>query len=231
MTHPEPSNGGEGVSIWRVVAVVGVATVLLSVPIWWLVQNSVLSDSTDSTLLETAATSTSSKSATASTTTSVAEVTTTELADTTTISDGTTSTSGANTNTTSASDTPTTSPGSPTTTQPSTTTSPTTTTTTPPSTTTTTPPSTSTQAPKTVTGSIVNFAYNPNPITINVGDTVRWTNNDPTSHTTTSSGSWDSGSLTPGAGFSVVFGSPGTFNYFCTIHGAGTMSATVVVNP
>jgi plastocyanin len=82
---------------------------------------------------------------------------------------------------------------------------------------------------KTVAGSIVAFAFNPNPININVGDTVRWTNNDPVDHTTTSTGNWNSGSLTSGASFSEVFESPGTFNYFCSIH--PSMTATVVVNP
>jgi plastocyanin len=85
------------------------------------------------------------------------------------------------------------------------------------------------QTPKTVTGSIVAFAFNPNPISVSVGDTVRWTNNDPVDHTTTSAGNWNSGSLTPGASFSEVFESPGTFNYFCSIH--PSMTATVVVNP
>ncbi len=103
----------------------------------------------------------------------------------------------------------------------------------PPETTTTTAPNTTTttQGPKTAAGSIFSFGYNPDPITITVGDTVRWTNNSGIDHTTTSSGNWDSGSLGAGASFSEVFDSPGTFNYFCTIHGAGVMSATVVVNP
>jgi plastocyanin len=85
------------------------------------------------------------------------------------------------------------------------------------------------QTLKTVAGSIVSFAFNPNPITINVGDTVRWTNNDPVDHTTTSPDNWNSGSLTSGTSFSEVFESPGTFNYFCSIH--PSMTATVVVNP
>ncbi|MEE8375823.1 MAG: plastocyanin/azurin family copper-binding protein [Acidimicrobiia bacterium] len=100
-----------------------------------------------------------------------------------------------------------------------------------PTTTTTVKPTTTTTAQtlKTVAGSIVAFAFNPNPININVGDTVRWTNNDPVDHTTTSLGNWNSGSLTSGASFSEVFESPGTFNYFCSIH--PSMTATVVVNP
>ncbi len=123
--------------------------------------------------------------------------------------------------------------GSTTTVKPTTTTTakPTTTTTAKPTTTTTAKPTTTTaaQTSKTVAGSIVSFAFNPNQISINVGDTVRWTNNDPVDHTTTSAGNWNSGSLTFGASFSEVFNSPGTFNYFCSIH--PSMTATVVVNP
>ena len=43
---------------------------------------------------------------------------------------------------------------------------------------------------------IQNFAFQPNNVTILVGTTVRWTNNDSSAHTTTSStGLWNSGSL------------------------------------
>jgi len=124
-------------------------------------------------------------------------------------------------------------PTTTTTAKPTTTTTakPTTTTTAKPTTTTTAEPTTTTavQTSKTVAGSIVSFAFNPNQIVINVGDTVTWTNNDPVDHTTTSAGNWNSGSLTFGASFSEVFDSPGTFNYFCSIH--PSMTATVVVNP
>ena len=123
--------------------------------------------------------------------------------------------------------------GSTTTVKPTTTTTakPTTTTTAKPTTTTTAKSTTTTtvQTLKTVAGSIVSFAFNPNTITINVGDTVRWTNNDPVDHTTTSLGNWNSGSLTSGASFSEVFETPGTFNYCCSFH--PSMAATVVVNP
>ena len=100
-----------------------------------------------------------------------------------------------------------------------------------PSTTTTSTTTTTTQGPKTVNASMVNFGYNPDPITVNVGDTVKWTNNSGIDHTTTSSGNWNSFTVTTGDSFSKVFSSPGTFDYFCTIHGAVLMSGTVVVNP
>jgi hypothetical protein len=82
--------------------------------------------------------------------------------------------------------------------------------------------------PITVPVSIVNFAFVPEDVTINVGDTVMWTNNDPFAHTTTSdSGVWDSGSLSSGATFSFTFTTAGSFPYHCTIH--PTMIGTITV--
>jgi plastocyanin len=66
---------------------------------------------------------------------------------------------------------------------------------------------------------LTNGAFMPNPDTIAVGDTVTWTNNDSTAHTTTADGrEWDSGTLAPGASFSRTFTAAGTFTYHCTIH-------------
>src|SRR5262245_13420135 len=60
----------------------------------------------------------------------------------------------------------------------------------------------------TVTVHIVNFAFNPTPISINVGDTVHWVW-DASFHTTTSVGgiaeSWDSGLKNTGATFDHTF--------------------------
>ena len=76
------------------------------------------------------------------------------------------------------------------------------------------------RAAATVSVSIQNFAFSPTPVTINVGDTVTWTNNDSINHTTTSNtGIWDSGLMGPGASFSHTFIQAGTFDYLCTIHG------------
>jgi plastocyanin len=62
-------------------------------------------------------------------------------------------------------------------------------------------------------------AYSPNPLSIPVGTTLTWTNNDTTAHTTTAdAGLWSSGVLQPGAQFSFTFSSPGTFPYHCSIH-------------
>jgi plastocyanin len=72
--------------------------------------------------------------------------------------------------------------------------------------------------------------YSPNPAVVAVGSTVMWMNADSIAHTATSStGVWDSGPIAPGGSFSRVFNERGTFPYFCTIHGAASMSGTVVV--
>lgn len=77
--------------------------------------------------------------------------------------------------------------------------------------------------------SIANFAYDPTPLTVNVGDTVTWTNNDGVQHTVTSTdGSIQSGTLQPGQSFSYTFTAPGTFDYHCEFH--ANMSGQVVVS-
>jgi plastocyanin len=76
--------------------------------------------------------------------------------------------------------------------------------------------------------SIANFAFVPNTVTVVVGDTVTWTNNDEVSHTATADGgSFDTGSIGNGASDSVTFNAAGTFAYHCSIH--PTMSGTVIV--
>jgi plastocyanin len=72
----------------------------------------------------------------------------------------------------------------------------------------------------TVQVSAVDFEFNPDDITIDVGDTVEWelSGND---HTVTSigSGPLDSGTQADGSTFSHTFTSGGTFQYYCTFHG------------
>ena len=71
-------------------------------------------------------------------------------------------------------------------------------------------------------------AYAPNPITVSVGGSVTWTNNDSTTHTSTANGgAWSSGSIAPGGQFSRTFPSAGVFAYHCAIHPGmvGTVTA------
>jgi len=87
-------------------------------------------------------------------------------------------------------------------------------------------------APKTsraiVDVAIHDYYFTPTPVTINVGDTVRWTNDGPSIHTTTSDTNlWDSGNLVVGQTFSYTFTSAGTFDYHCKLH--ASMHGSVVV--
>jgi len=78
-----------------------------------------------------------------------------------------------------------------------------------------------------VTVSIKNFAFNPAVISITKGTKVTWVNEDSAPHTTTSEGSFDSGTLSKGQSFSYIFAEAGTFNYKCSIH--PSMKGKVVV--
>ena len=128
----------------------------------------------------------------------------------------------------------TTSPPATTTTPPPTTTSPRTTTTPPPTTTAvpptttspTTQPTSTTPAGQSV--SISGFAFSPATLTVSVGTTVTWTNNDSTTHTVTSdSGAFSSGNLANGKIYSYTFTTAGTYAYHCAIH--TYMKATIIV--
>ncbi|HWQ11295.1 MAG TPA: cupredoxin family copper-binding protein [Roseiflexaceae bacterium] len=75
---------------------------------------------------------------------------------------------------------------------------------------------------------IRDFKFDPATVTIAVGDTVVWTNNDQAPHTATAvDKSFDTGRLDNGQQGSVTFDRAGTFQYVCTFH--DTMTGTVVV--
>jgi plastocyanin len=75
---------------------------------------------------------------------------------------------------------------------------------------------------------LTSTAYSPNPLTVSVGTTVTWTNNDTTAHNATANdASWSSGNMAPGASFSRTFNAAGTFTYHCTIHPNMVASVTV----
>lgn len=75
---------------------------------------------------------------------------------------------------------------------------------------------------------IVNYAFVDQSVTVPVGTTVVWTNDDFTVHTVTSdTGVWDSGSLQKGGTFSYTFKTAGTFPYHCIPH--PYMTATITV--
>ena len=72
-------------------------------------------------------------------------------------------------------------------------------------------------------------AFSPNPVSINVGDTITWINNDVETHTVTSGlnfsdpnlvKQFDSGFSGEKQTFSRKFKTPGQSNYFCELHPA-----------
>ena len=90
------------------------------------------------------------------------------------------------------------------------------------------------------------LAFNPETLEVAVGTTVTWTNDDPVQHTVTSGvkgtqgapgvskgkadrpdGTFDGALDDRGATFAFTFDEPGTYEYFCRIHGG--MTGTIVV--
>ena len=77
---------------------------------------------------------------------------------------------------------------------------------------------------------IQNWVFDPQDITIFVGDSITWTNQDSTSHTATSNSgpdSFDSGNMQSSAVFTYTFTASGTYNYECSIHPSMTGTITV----
>src|SRR6266568_1697774 len=77
---------------------------------------------------------------------------------------------------------------------------------------------------------IENYAYAPSSITVEVGDTITWTNDDTAPHTiTTSSGpqALSSPYLSKGQSWGFTFRAPGTYSYYCAVH--PYMRAQVIV--
>ena len=63
------------------------------------------------------------------------------------------------------------------------------------------------------------FAFDPATPTVNVGDTVTWTNQDTAPHNATADDStFKTPDFTQGQGASVTTTKSGTFSYICTIH-------------
>jgi plastocyanin len=75
---------------------------------------------------------------------------------------------------------------------------------------------------------ITDSAFRTAVLTVQVGDTVTWTNADDRPHTVTSQdGAFDSGNVGEGAAFSFTFTAPGTYTYLCEYH--PDMTGTIVV--
>jgi plastocyanin len=75
---------------------------------------------------------------------------------------------------------------------------------------------------------IVDFTFDPANLEVAVGDTVTWTNADPTAHTATADdGSFDSGNIDTDGTFEFTFEEAGEFTYICEIHTQMTGTITV----
>ena len=74
---------------------------------------------------------------------------------------------------------------------------------------------------------IVNFAFSPNTVNINVNDSVIWTWVGSPHTTTSDTGLWDSGVFGTGHTFSRTFSSAGSFPFHCTVHPFMTGTITV----
>jgi amicyanin len=76
--------------------------------------------------------------------------------------------------------------------------------------------------------SISDFKFNPATLTVPVGTTVTWTNQDEEPHTVAAKdGSFHSPGMDTHATYSFTFTTPGSFDYICSIH--PFMTGTVVV--
>lgn len=66
--------------------------------------------------------------------------------------------------------------------------------------------------------SIDSFAFKPPVMTVALGDTVVWQNNDPVPHTVTAAGVFDSGAIAAGASWKYTANARGRHDYLCTFH-------------
>ena len=86
--------------------------------------------------------------------------------------------------------------------------------------------------PRTITVSIAGFEFVPSTISINIGDTVKWVNDDAPPHKVVADSSsnipgLESGMLNTGDSFSFTFNTVGSFGYFCQVH--PSMKGTIIV--
>ncbi len=79
---------------------------------------------------------------------------------------------------------------------------------------------------------IVNYAMDPRSMTVRVGDTVQWTNQDEDAHDAHSNTEvFASPLLQKGESYSFTFTEPGTFEYYCTPHRGQMNGYTIIVLP
>ncbi|HWL36250.1 MAG TPA: cupredoxin domain-containing protein [Frankiaceae bacterium] len=85
-----------------------------------------------------------------------------------------------------------------------------------------------TTAPASGTVTMAGRAFSPSSISVRVGGTITFSNNDDDEHTVTANDrSFDSGVLNAGGRYTRTFRTAGTFRYFCAIHTDMTGTVTV----
>jgi plastocyanin len=73
-----------------------------------------------------------------------------------------------------------------------------------------------------------NLAFDPASVTIKVGETVKWTNQDSATHTVVAdNGEFQSDNLAQGGTYTFTFSKAGTYPFHCSIH--PSMKGTVIV--
>jgi plastocyanin len=81
-----------------------------------------------------------------------------------------------------------------------------------------------------------NVSFVPEELTVPAGTTVSWTNRDNVRHVVKSgrfgspTDQFESGDIEPGGTFSVLFETPGTYSYFCTLHPIQMTGAVIVTD-
>ena len=65
---------------------------------------------------------------------------------------------------------------------------------------------------------VKNLSFGPQPTTINVGDSVTWTSQDPVAHTVTANNGAFDKPLAANGSATIPFAVAGTFAYHCSIH-------------
>jgi plastocyanin len=76
-----------------------------------------------------------------------------------------------------------------------------------------------------------NLRFNPTSMTVPVGTTITWQNDDATVHTSTSDtpGLWDTGNISAGSSKTTKFNTAGTFTFHCIYHVSMGMTGSITV--
>src|SRR5437660_290923 len=82
---------------------------------------------------------------------------------------------------------------------------------------------------------VLDNEFSPKQIHINAGDTLTWVNNGQVAHTVTADDNkFDSGNIDTGKTYSHTFTTPGTYAYYCALHGGAGgvgMAGVIIVDP